>query len=1108
MLLAPVLSSCVDEYDFDRPEQARGSLGEELFGIWHKDAVRASEKAEQKTTLLESRKIEFVTAVDAAAPPDKLGEVDAFLQEMMSLIDTGLLQGLTRKIQTLLKDAAGNDSMLSAIAIQNRPKPGDFLSPVSGQNFIGHLMGYPRMPEVATRTSKTLLAADGLDEAGNPDINESTALRDMLNAASVYLGDAESINPTDTVAYSLQNVLATEDARFAPADAPRPLFAVAYDKRGLPVVAENGSGIAPPFVDLDNDGLADVDSSGQWVLSGGGSKEIPAFRTTADALALLNRDSFGRAKVGNTGKYSFEYVDLSKTGVHFLVRQFDGLAKREILWNLVDAAPALLGTRQINTDAQGSFSGYASDNPMRDVFYALLHTLDIDTLDRVLGASADFLATNSHALAGLVYALDEAGEVIDNFNKQYPQAGLKDNQTLAYDMLPVLEAISADPDLWQDVMWALRQPITRRTGEPMAMLLSYKDSNPAVPAENGPYDSCFKSCNANFPVFEDFNDANPQSCVDRYRSAQALQRYECVRGCPNGEMFSEAMDYSLPETRDNISMFQRLFHLLRDTAGTPYALKMLEPESVRSMPPIVEIPGSAEAFLRSVGHSMDMADYVPNMAELQPLLDLLGGSSTLANLLSQLSPVFGVELSRRTTPDEITRMFNKPELAADLGDMGTTRISAPVCKDGYVMANHHADMLYTAEASGMIDTITPLACAFAAHDKAELMTRLFVITHAHYSGKTDLNQTANGTTSPSKGSNLRSIEPALVDILEKETLFKALYELAIASERVESQGAEGFSEQLRILVHHAVRRDDGFRGPNGEDTIALADGRTLRSLSRVDILLQAADKMNQRVEGNPEAEAALDDIFAAVTDVFLATEWPENESTAHFSDPGSAAVIERLTRHLSEKATKLKAEGRLSEWLTDEQMTNFSDLFDSRALPALVDLSSELAKTPEDRELVDDLLNYMLGEPAGRDQAAMGLYVMLVYTLHQDTWVPVSHFLADAIDPERAWTTEPYAKLPLVSHVLQVLKETVEKDPQGRGIDLFARGFSNRPDGSVPFATIFEIIADYFRTDPASTAPYAPDDYRVVFNGLADWLDDDLHGLERLYDIVAPREHP
>jgi hypothetical protein len=958
------------------------------------------------------------------------------------------------------------------------------------------------MPEVATRTTETLLAADGVDRHGNSNIEESSALTDVLNAATVFLRQVEPAEPTDTLAYSLQSVLAAEDPRFAPEGGSGPIYAVSYDKRGLPRVAKNADGVVVPFRDADGDGLADVDASGRWILSTGESRLVPPFQTRTDSSALLNRDPYGRAMVGNSGDFSFEYIDLSQTGIHFLVRQFDGLAQRGVLWNLVDAAPALLGPREVKTDENGTYSGYSSDNPINDVFYALLHILDIESLDEVLAATADFIAANGDALAGVVYALDEAAEIMG----RYPKAGMNDNQTLAYDLLPVLEEISADPELWRDVFWALRQPITRRTGEPMTTMLSYKDQSPATPELGGPYDSCYQACKRNYPLFDEFSETNPRSCKSRYNSQTALQRYACIRECPNDEIFSVPMDFKSPESKSNRSMFQRLFHLLRDTSGTPYALKMVEPESLRNMPAVVELPGSAEVFLRSVGGSMDMADYVPDMGELQPLLDMLGGPDTIANLLSQISPIFGVALSRRATPDEITRMFNKEELAADIGDMGTARISSPVCKDGYVMANHHADMLYGAEASGMIDTITPLACAFSMHDQTDLMTRIFVVAHNHYSSQTDLYQTAEGATSPMKGSNFRSLEPALLEILEKGTLFKALYDMSVAAARVETATGVDFIEQLRVLVHNAVRTDDGFRGRNGEEFINLADGRTLRELSRLHILLQGIDQMSARVEGDPEAEAALDDIFAALADVLLATEWPESAPAAKFSDPGTVALLERATRHLAEKAGELRSEGRLSDWLTEEQMANVASIWDSRALPALVDLSGELARTSEDRELVDDLLDYLLGEPAGRDQAAMGLYVMLVYTLHQDTWVPVSHFLADVLDPRRAWEVEPYAKLPLASHALQVLHDTVEKDPEGRGLELFERGFSNREDGTVPFATIFEIIADYFRPNPTSRAPYTPEDYRVVIGEFAHWLGDDRHGIEQLYDIVSPRE--
>lgn len=1094
-----MLSGCAEEIDFERPEYERGTLGEELWGIWHKDSARSAHQAEQKRELLERKKDKFVEAVDTAAPPDKLQEVDSFLGDMMELVDSGLMPGLTRKVDILLREAADNEALVAGLQTETRPDAADFLSPVNNQNFIGHMMGYSRIPEVATRTADTLLAADGRDEEGNVDGNESRALADLLNAISFALSEAEVGEPTDTIAYALQDALAAEDERYLSAEDNQPLHAVMYDYRGLPLVASDSTGVLPPFVDQDGDGLADVDERGHWILAGGESREIPAFALpdSEQSDGLLNRDVFGRGSAGGSQKFSFEYIDLKKTGVHFLVRKLHELAEQKILWNLVDAAPALLGPREIKADSRGTFSGYSSDNPLNDVAYAALHILDIAHLDRVLEKIADFIASETASLAGLLHALDEAVEVMDD----YPEAGLEDNQTLAHDLLPILESLSADPQLWSDVFWAFRQPVSKHTGAPMATLLKYKDPNPAVPEKDGPYDSCFNSCKQRFKVFEEHQESSPLSCQERYQPLEAVQRYECIRACPNDEMFSALMDFDAPESESNRSMFQRLFHLLRDTAGTPFELRMTKPENLRAMPAIAELPGSAEAFLRSVGSELDMADYVPDMAELQPLLDLLGGANSLASLLSQLSPVFGVELSRRVTPDEITRMFNKEEFVADIGTMGEASIAPPVCKDGYIMATHHADMLYTAEASGMIDTISPLACAFSMHDQTELMTELFVVAHAHYSGHDDLYQTADQTTSPMKGSNLRSFEPALFKILEDGAIFDALYELALAADRVETSGGGDVIEELRLLVYHATRSDDGFTKKDGESTLTLADGRTLRELSRLHILLDGLEQMDARVQENPEAKKALADMFSSLADVLLAVERPEG-TVAEFKDPGSVAMLEHLIRHLSKKAGELAQDGRLSDWLTQEQMSQVEELWDSRTLPALIDLSEALSGTQEDRDLVDDMMQYLLGDRLGQDQATMALYTALVSSLQQDTTVPLAHFLADAIDPERTWQAEPYGQLPLVSHLLRVLRDTTEKDPEGRGLDLFARGFTKQEDVDAPFMTIFGLVLDYFRPDPASQTPYTSEDYQAVFRALADWMSDDVHGLEQLYNIT------
>lgn len=1095
--LAPTTLSCIEEYDFERDEYQRGTLGEELFGVWHKDAKRAAEKREQKSQMLVSRRYDFVTAVDAIAPPDKLGEVDQFLQDVLSLIDDGLMQGLTRKLRLVLEQAANDTGLMQALATENRPHPEDFLSPVNGKNFLGHLLGYPRMNEVATKTTGILLGADGVNRQGNVDATEPTALADLMASLTISLRDAQHTEPNDTVAYSLQTVLVGEDSRFN-VQGSEPLWAVQYDRRGIPMVRKTQDGMPVPFVDSDGDGLADVDAHGDFVLSTGESRDVPAFETRTDEQALLNRDPYGRGSAGG-GDYVFEYVDLSKTGLHFMTRQMGELTQQGILWDMVDAAPAVLGARQVKTDAQGPFSGYSEDNPITDMMYALFHILDVDGLDEVLANLADFMDRNNSELAGVMFALDEAGEVMD----AHPEAGMEDNETVAHDLLPVLEKISADPELWSDFFWALRQPMSRYTGEPLVTLMQYKDQNPAVPAKGGPYDSCFQDCKARFPTFDSFDDANPQSCRQRYAPQRALQRYQCIQACPRGEIFSEPMDHDAPEAITNRSMFQRLLHLLRDAHQTPYGLAIVEPGWLSSMPALIDLPDSAGAMVRSIGGELDLVDYVGDVGGLQPLIDLIGGASSVAGLVSTLSPLLGAKLDRRATPDQITRLFNLPELSGSVAGVDL-EVDPPVCKDGYAMSAHHADILYASEASGLYDTMAPLACAFSKHDKEALLGEMFSVLHDHMSSRTDLYQTADGALSPMKGANLRSYEPALAEILQRGSLFEALYRLSVAADRFKSESGVDFNEQLRLIVHNATRTDDGFTGRSGEDMITLADGRTVRELSRLHILMEAADEMSARVGDDPAAEAALENMMGALYDVMLASQWPDGEEPS-FEDPGSVALLAKMTHHLSEKAAEARRQNRLTEWITSDQMQTVLDMWNSRTLPALVDLSEELASSDENKQLTDDLMAYLLGAPAGRNQAAMAAYVLMVYTLHQDTWVPLSHFLATILDPNREWEVEPYGKLPLSSHVLQLLHDSVERDTEGRGIDMFERGFSNRPDGSVPFSTVFGIIADYFRVDPASQRPYTAEDYENVFREFSAWLGDDVHGIEQLYDIVGQK---
>ena len=267
-------------------------------------------------------------------------------------------------------------------------------------------MSYSRIQEVGTGLSTTLLENDQVTDRGEPDTSEDSAFKDTLIALSEVLRDVEAGDPEDSFAYSLQDIFLVEDPRFEPSDVGSAQYAVRYDYRGYPMAAKQGTDIRFPFLDEDGDGLADIDGDGKFVLSTGTNLQLKPFENDPEANQLLNRDEFGRG-FANEGEFSFQYLDLNKTGLNFVVRQLGFLSARGFLWDLTEFAPTAFGELVPKQDDRGAFFGYETDNPLIDAFYGLVHILDIPELHEAMVALAEFMDIQSPALAGVVFSIDE-----------------------------------------------------------------------------------------------------------------------------------------------------------------------------------------------------------------------------------------------------------------------------------------------------------------------------------------------------------------------------------------------------------------------------------------------------------------------------------------------------------------------------------------------------------------------------------------------------------------------------------------------------------------------------------------------------------------------------
>src|SRR5690606_12602093 len=150
--------------------------------------------------------------------------------------------------------------------------------------------------------------------------------------------------------------------------------------------------------------------------------------------------------------------------------------------------------------------------------------------------------------------------------------------------LRALRSVVENEQLWAALMAALREPINRKSGLAYATMLSYRDSN-SVPASGGPYDTCFQNCKGNFEI-------------------GTTSRFDCIRGCPMGEIFSDPMDLTAPESAETISAFQKFQHLLRDSQQLRYSMTIerasFDGDPLPDVPPLLVLEASAEAMVGAI----------------------------------------------------------------------------------------------------------------------------------------------------------------------------------------------------------------------------------------------------------------------------------------------------------------------------------------------------------------------------------------------------------------------------------------------------------------------------------------------------------------------------
>ena len=445
MLLLLTLA-CEEPFDTERNPPARGTLGEEIFKIFHRDFEReAPRRAEGFSITREG----FVQTVDHLIPEDETTLMQDFMVRLLPLHDDNTLPSTTQRTARLLQRLAEDREAVRALAaIGHRI---GYVDLNHEEALIRRIASFPQYEALVRAILDLALLHDGLDETGAPTSEDDTLAR----LQTLLADELESFELSEDAERNIvlaADLLLSEDPRFA---AGEDALIVARDLRGMarvrPAALEGFLDSAPA------DGLADINESGQFLGPSGAALDRPPFGTQGQ------RDPQGRLLMDD-GQPVFQYIDMDRTLLAGLLRDTKGLIEQGVPMKAVRTLDHVLGER---TNA-GTYG--ALNSPLLEVLHAVSRTADTPQLPDVIEL-LEILLQNHEAT--LMWIALETEAQLDIARRH--DVGLAPNNSFENDLLSWVRRVLEVPGFAEQLIDVLQDPALDTLPEVQAQLMSYKN---------------------------------------------------------------------------------------------------------------------------------------------------------------------------------------------------------------------------------------------------------------------------------------------------------------------------------------------------------------------------------------------------------------------------------------------------------------------------------------------------------------------------------------------------------------------------------------------------------------------------------------------------------
>ncbi len=447
-----VCLGCAEPLDTTRKTAARGTLGEEIFRVVHRDLER---EAPDRAFGFMSERSRFISAIDHMMPESELDRTQALLIGLLPLYDDDTLPKQTRTMAGILgrlEDDSGAQAALAAL--QNRV---GYVDLARQEALVRRIAAYPCFRELSRRMLALALAHDGRDETGAKDPSESDLMIRMLRYGAERASELEISEDDERTLVLAADLLLLEDGRLATNTLEDPPQVVARDPRGM-------AWVEPPAIDTfgmfrDNtpaDGLADIDEAGRFLAPTGQPIDLPPFSAEG------TRDPERRAMT--TQGLVYRYLELDQTILGTALRDGRTIIERGAIPKIRKVGEAVLGPRT----EEGTY--HAAASPLVDLGHALLQGIAPEDALPLLSIVRKLLLTHEGSLAYLVEELEQQQDIAD----AHP-AHLRAGNTLLTDMLSMIRRLLEQPGLVEALLTLVEEdPDLLRFPSASAQLMSFR----------------------------------------------------------------------------------------------------------------------------------------------------------------------------------------------------------------------------------------------------------------------------------------------------------------------------------------------------------------------------------------------------------------------------------------------------------------------------------------------------------------------------------------------------------------------------------------------------------------------------------------------------------